>query len=115
MEKSAILCVASERLLIQISFMTKEPKMSPTEKLSHMRGSILTIDAAARSLTIKSLVLNKTFQLADDVEIAATAKKAAFKDLKVGQVVDVYYEQHDTICLVHRIVQSVEQEQRKAA
>jgi len=60
--------------------------MKTTEQMSHMGGTIASVDPQDRSLTIESLVINKTFKVADDAEIITPSKKhAGLKDLKVGE------------------------------
>jgi hypothetical protein len=78
--------------------------MKTTEQMSHMGGTIAELDPQGRKVTINSLILNKTFRVADDAEIITPSKKhAALKDLKVGEPVEVTYEQHEPVCLAHRL------------
>ena len=90
--------------------------MKTTEQMSHMGGTIASVDPQQRSLTIESLVINKTFKVADDAEIISLSKKhAALKDLKVGEPVEVTYEQHEPICLAHRLDEVSAKKHQKAA
>jgi len=90
--------------------------MKTTEQMSHMGGTIASVDPKERSLTIESLVINKTFKVADDAEIITPSKKkAGLKDLKVGEPVEVTYEQHEPICLAHRLDEVSAIKHQKAA
>ncbi len=78
--------------------------MKATEHMSHMGGTIASVDPQARNLTISSLVINKTFKVADDAEIITPSRSHAdLKDLKAGDPVEVTYEQDEVICLAHRV------------
>ncbi len=91
--------------------MMKEPN-----RMSHMSGTVAGIDVQNRRLTIQSLVMNKTFELADDVVVITTTKpKAALADLKPGDPVEVTYEQHEAGAVAHRIDQAAAVQHQKAA
>lgn len=81
--------------------------MKTTERMSTMSGTVAHIDLPARRLTIAGLVMNKTFDLADDLTVLTSVKPGAIlNDLKVGDEVDVTYEQLDTLALAHLIHQA---------
>ena len=64
--------------------------MKTTERRSTMNGIITRLDPAARQLTIAGLVMNKTFEIAEDVIILTSVRPGAvLGDLKVGDEVDV--------------------------
>ncbi len=87
-----------------------------SEQLSHMRGTIDQIDPGRRRVTIRSLVVNKTFEVAGDATIFTAGKSGAgLNDLQRDQEVDVFYEQHDTTCIAHRLEAAPAQPQQKAA
>jgi hypothetical protein len=90
--------------------------MKTTEHMSHMSGTIASVDPQARNLTIQSLVVNKTFDIADDAAIITPAQPhAELRDLKVGELVEVTYEQHAAVCLAHRVDEASALKHRKAA
>jgi len=90
--------------------------MKATNQMSHMSGTIASVDSQARDLTIKSLVMNKTFKIADDAEIITpTQPHADVKDLKAGDPVEVTYEQHEAVCVAHRVDEASALEHRKTA
>ena len=58
----------------------------------------------------------KTFKVADDAEIITPSKQhAGLKDLKVGEPVEVTYEQHEPVCLAHRLDEVSAIKHQKAA
>ena len=78
--------------------------MKPEQHMSTVRGTIETIDPNAHRLTVHGLVLNKTFQAADDVVIGTSSKpKAGWSDLHVGDKVEVSYEEQGGTSFAHRI------------
>jgi Cu/Ag efflux protein CusF len=94
-------------------------KPETEQKMSKATGTVQKLDPSDRSLTVHGLVLNKTFQVADDAVIATVANPVArFGDLKVGDSVVVTYEEQGAAEIAHRIAQTgaakTEQE-RKAA
>ena len=90
--------------------------MKSTQQMSHDRGTIMAVDSITHIVTIKSLVINKTFQVAADAEIArATGEHCSLDELHNGEGVDVYYENTGPIHIAHRIIQVTALEQRKAA
>jgi len=61
-----------------------------SEKMATATGTIEKCDAQAHSLTIKGLLASKTFQIAEDAQIAlSTQPQATLNDLKVGDKVTV--------------------------
>lgn len=90
--------------------------MKEVTQMSHMSGTITELDANGRRFTIKSLVMNKTFDVAGDATVAATGKpNAALSDLKVGDQVEVIYEQHEAGAVAHRVDQAAAVAHQKAA
>ncbi len=83
--------------------------MKTTERMSTMSGTVTQINQQARQLTIEGLVMNKTFEIADDFP-------APLSDIKVGEEVSVTYEQHETTAVAHSFVRlNQEQQHREAA
>jgi Cu/Ag efflux protein CusF len=90
--------------------------MKEAERMSTMNGTIGDLDVNGRRLTIKGLVMNKTFEVpADVIVVTVTNPKAALSDLKTGEPVDVTYEQHQTAAVAHRIDQASAVQHQKAA
>ena len=90
--------------------------MKSTQPMSHDRGTIMAVDSITHIVTIKSLVMNKTFQVAADAEIAhATGEHCSLDELHNGERVDVYYENTGPIHIAHRILQLTGVGLRKAA
>ncbi len=78
--------------------------MKSVERMSDARGMVRVIDPKARSLTVEGLVLMKTFEVADDALIATSDKpRAGLGDLKVGDEVEVLYEEQGAACIAHCI------------
>ena len=90
--------------------------MKSNERMSHMSGTIAQVDAPGLKLIVKGLVMNKTFDVANEASVITSAKpKATLGDLKVGDPVEVTYEQHQSGAIAHRIDQASAQSQPKAA
>ena len=90
--------------------------MKDVERMSTMNGTVTRVEVNERRLTIASLVMNKTFEVANDATVATTTKpKAALSDLHPGDPVEVTYEQHEAGPIAHRIDQAGAVEHRKAA
>jgi len=90
--------------------------METTAHTYNMSGKIASVDPQARNLTIQSLVVKRTFAIAEDAAINTPAQPyAALKDLKVGDLVEVAYEQQAAGCLAHRIDDAGAMNYRKAA
>jgi hypothetical protein len=86
-----------------------------SSRFSVMTGTVMQVDPQGRSLTVQGLVMNKTFDIADNAEISTTENpQADLTDLRPGQSVDVTYEQHHTTTIAHSIRQSAA-EYRQAA
>jgi Cu/Ag efflux protein CusF len=96
--------------------------MEPEERMSKASGTVQQLDPGARSLTVHGLVLNKSFEVANDAVIAIRANPAAkLTDLKVGDCVEVSYEDQGAVTIAHRIAQTAaaaqptSEQQREAA
>lgn len=84
--------------------------------MSTMSGTVAEMDVNGHRLTIKSLVMNKTFDVAADAKVITTIKaEAALSDLKPGDPVEVSYEQNDAGAIAHRIDQAAAVEHKLAA
>lgn len=82
---------------------------------SMMSGTVAQVDPQHRTLTVRGLVMNKTFDVAADAAIRTDAKpQAGLADLQTGQPVEVRYEQHESICIAHLIDQSAQQYRQAA-
>jgi hypothetical protein len=69
-------------------------------------GLLDAIDVSGRTLRVKYLLTVKRFNLADDCEIIVNGRKGAkLADLKLGQSVDLNYENVDGVMVAQRIVQ----------
>ena len=78
--------------------------MKPEQHMSRATGTIETIDPKSHSMTVHGLVLNKTFQVADDAVIGTPTKpEAGLGDLKIGDSVEVGYEEQGNMSIAHRI------------
>jgi len=75
-------------------------------KAEAFAGTIRTLDAEKRVMTVEATPLSKTFGVASDCEVLTKDKpKASLEDLKVGSVVRVSYEAANGILVAHRIDQ----------
>jgi Cu/Ag efflux protein CusF len=78
-----------------------EPKREQAEKFT---GAIGAIDLKARTVTVKMVLASKTFQVAPDCRIVTKDKpKATLKALKVGDEVDVTYQEQNGVLVAHVI------------
>jgi Cu/Ag efflux protein CusF len=74
------------------------------QKMATLNGTITQIDVAARSLTVKGLLLSKTLQIAKDAAVLTSAEpQAKLADLKTGDRVTVSYTEQGDILIAHRI------------
>ena len=90
--------------------------MKEVERMSTMSGKIADLDVNGRRFTLKSLVMNKTFDVAADATVMTKEKpEAALSDLRPGDPVEVRYEQHEASAIAHAIHQSGVVEHRQAA
>src|SRR5690242_19536393 len=73
-----------------------------TETQQSATGIIEKLDATAHTLTIKGLLMSKTFQVADDAVFATKDKpQALLSDFKAGDRVEVTYENQDGKLVAH--------------
>ncbi len=82
----------------------EQPPEKP--KAETFAGTIRTLDAEKRLMTVEATPLSKTFGIAPDCEVLTKEKpKASLEDLKVGTAVHVTYEAAKGILVAHRIEQ----------
>ena len=85
---------------------TGEPVPPEKPKAEIFAGTIRTLDAEKRVMTVEATPLSKTFGIATDCEVMTKDKpKASLEDLTVGNVVHVTYEAANGILVAHRIEQ----------
>ena len=79
---------------------------------SEYKGTITAIDADRHTLTVKSMLISHTFELASGARIVgATKPNAGFDDLHVGDEVKVSYAEQNGV----KIASRVEQIEQKAS
>jgi hypothetical protein len=82
----------------------EQPPEKP--KAETFAGTIRTLDAEKRVMTVEAAPLSKTFGIASDCEVMTKDKpKASLEDLTVGTVVHVTYEAASGVLVAHRIEQ----------
>lgn len=75
--------------------------------MSRATGTVQMTDPNGHTLTVHGLVLNKTFQMAEDAVITTRDKpEADLRDLKIGDAVEVAYEEQGAVSLAHRVMDS---------
>ncbi len=84
------------------------PEQPPVEppKVATFAGVIHTLDAQNRTLEVRAAVFTKQFAAAPDCEVVIKDKpKANLADLKVGDQVNVTYQEVAGALVAHRIEQ----------
>ena len=77
---------------------------APQPGLLKYSGDIAVINHSPDTVTVKLLLAKREFEVAPDCEIVAADKpRAALEDLKVGQAVDVLYQEQEGKSVAHRI------------
>ncbi len=90
--------------------------MKKFDRMSTMSGTVAEVDPQNRRLTLKGLVMNKMFEVAEDAEFVSHAKPdATLSDLRVGDEIVVSYEQHDLTAIAHGVHVGGTERLRKAA
>jgi hypothetical protein len=82
----------------------KEEKPVEPPKIAMFTGIIEDLHAGARTLEVKAVLITKKFNVAPDCEVVVTDKpKAGLDDLKVGDEVNVTYQEQAGGLIAHRI------------
>ena len=108
-------CVAfAQPLLLAQDEKTTTTELAPAEKKAKRKGykgTIDTIDASAKTVTVKKATTSKTFKIADDAKFATTENKnATLADLKQGDLVNIRFTDDGDMPVAHRIAQAVKKE-----
>ena len=81
-------------------------KRYPAANQKSYSGVIASMDAKEKTVTVKGLLFNKTFNIADNCAVIAGDKKeAALSDLRPGQKVNVAYKDASGVLVANRIAQ----------
>ena len=77
---------------------------APQTELLKYSGDIAAINHSTETVTVKLLLAKREFEVATDCEIVTADKpQAALEDLKVGEAVDVLYQEQEGKAVAHRI------------
>jgi Cu/Ag efflux protein CusF len=89
-------------------------EQAPAEKKAKRKGykgTIDTIDASAKTVTVKKATTSKTFKLADDAKfVTSDNKNATLADLKQGDLVNVRFSDDGDMPVAHRIAHAAKKE-----
>jgi len=87
------------------------PAAEKKAKRKGYKGTIDSIDADAKTVTIKKTATSKTFKIADDAKCVTTFNNnATLADLKQGDLVNVRYSEEGGIAVAHRIAHAAKKE-----
>src|SRR5437867_11205907 len=87
---------------------TEPPAERPAEppKIATFTGVIQLLDTKQRTLEVTAVVITKTFAAAPDCEVVTEEQpKASLDDLRVGDAVNVTYQEQAEMLVAHRIEQ----------
>jgi hypothetical protein len=114
-----ILCALAGSLAFSQPLFAQETKAATTEqspaegkaKRKTYKGTIDSIDSAAKTVTVKKATSSKTFKIADDAKFATADKKdATLADLKQGELVNVRFSEEGDTAVAHRIAETATKE-----
>ena len=111
--RRVVVCFSIFALLFAPAVAQAEDKKTPnTEqgsagkkvKRRSYKGTIETIDASSKTVTLKKARSSKTFKIADDAKCVTTFNtNATPNDLKPGDLVNVRFTQEGETAIAHRI------------
>jgi Cu/Ag efflux protein CusF len=103
--RNAVLLGTTATLLVGAPFVSGAEAMADREA-REFKGTLVSVDSADRTLSVKSFWRTRTFNLADDLKVALEDKAdAALSDLRPGQKVAVAYHNADGVLIARQINQ----------
>jgi Cu/Ag efflux protein CusF len=97
MRKTVALVMALFVACAVVSFATAAQKKggakAPTAK--HVTGEVVSVDATAKTITVKGKDKDLTFTLADNAKVMVQGKAGSLDQLKAGDHVSVKFEEKD--------------------
>lgn len=105
MRKSVVLGVAILFACAMVSFaVAAQKKASSAPAAKHVTAEVVSLDATAKTLTVKEKDREMTFTLAETAKIKIQGKESSLDQLKAGDKVQIKYTEKDGAQIAQEIV-----------
>jgi Cu/Ag efflux protein CusF len=95
MRKSVVLGMALLFACAVASFAVAAEKKTPRPGSHHVTGEVVSVDATAKTITVKEKDKDVTFTLAEKAKVMIHGKTGSLDELKAGDHVTVRYTEKD--------------------
>ena len=99
----------AQPLVAQTDTAAPQPTVAAEKKTKRKtyKGTIETIDPAARTVTVKKATTSRTFRIAEDVKFATSnSENASLAPLQPGDVVNVRFTDEGDVATAHHIARA---------